>query len=153
MLCAVETSHVNSINYLVDHLIHWQSWRINSKIWHILEDFIHFSQRLQLLIVTLYFNSEKKRLNLNLSSPLCDPKTSKKKININKTNVCAPYKLPLYYKKMLTSLWTTRIYIYKVVISVCLSVCLSDHNSGTPVPICHKSWLGNTGGPRECSWF
>ena len=30
------------------------------------------------------------------------------------------------------------IYIYKVVISVCLFVCLSDHNSGTPGPIVLK---------------
>ena len=32
------------------------------------------------------------------------------------------------------------IYIHKVVISVCLSVfvCLSDHASGTPKPICLK---------------
>jgi len=45
-------------------------------------------------------------------------------------------------------------YIYKVVISVCLFVCficLSDHNSGTPGPIGLKFWLGNLGGPRECS--
>ena len=30
---------------------------------------------------------------------------------------------------------TLDIFIYKVVISVCLSVCLSDHNSRTPGPI------------------
>ena len=29
-------------------------------------------------------------------------------------------------------------YIYKTVISVCLSVCLSDYNSGTHGPICLK---------------
>ena len=32
----------------------------------------------------------------------------------------------------------TSIYVYKIVIYVCLSVCLSDHNSGTPGPICLK---------------
>ena len=43
--------------------------------------------------------------------------------------------LPL--KTLSDQVW---IDIYKVVISVCLSVCLfvcfSDHNSGTPGPIC-----------------
>ena len=37
------------------------------------------------------------------------------------------------------------IYIYKVVISV----CLSDHNSKTPGPICLPFWLGNLGGSRK----
>ena len=31
-----------------------------------------------------------------------------------------------------------RKYLYKVVLSVYLSVCLSNHNSGTPEPICLK---------------
>ena len=39
------------------------------------------------------------------------------------------------------------IYKYKVVISV----CLSDHNSGTPYAICLKFWLGNSGEPRKVS--
>ena len=43
------------------------------------------------------------------------------------------------------------IYIYKVVISVCLFVSFSDHNSGTPGLIYLKFWLGHSGGPRECS--
>ena len=42
------------------------------------------------------------------------------------------------------------VYIY-FVISVVLSVCLSDHNSGTPGPIGLKFWLGNSREPRECS--
>ena len=43
------------------------------------------------------------------------------------------------------------ISIYKVVISV----CLSDHNSGTIGPICLKIWLGNSVEPRKCFlvWF
>ena len=41
------------------------------------------------------------------------------------------------------------IYIFKAVISV--SDCLSDHNSGTPGPICLKFWFGNSGDRRECS--
>ena len=48
------------------------------------------------------------------------------------------------------------ISIYKVVISVCLSVffvCLSDHNSETPGPIYLKLWLGHLGEPREYSYF
>ena len=32
-----------------------------------------------------------------------------------------------------------------------MSVCLSDHNSETPWPICLKFWLGNSGEPLECS--
>ncbi len=43
------------------------------------------------------------------------------------------------------------IYLYKVAIFVCLSVCLSDHNSGTPGLICLKFVLGISGDPRECS--
>ena len=43
------------------------------------------------------------------------------------------------------------IYIYKVVISVCFFVCMSDHNSGTPWSIGLKFWLGNSGEPWECS--
>ena len=41
------------------------------------------------------------------------------------------------------------IYIYKVVISICQSVCLSAHNSGTLGPICLKFRRGNLGEPRE----
>ena len=52
---------------------------------------------------------------------------------------------------------TSGIYIYKVVICVCPSVCmfvrLSDYNSGTPGRICLKFWLGNSGEPRECYWL
>ena len=29
-------------------------------------------------------------------------------------------------------------------------LCLSEHNSETPVPIYLKFWLGNSGDPREC---
>jgi len=43
------------------------------------------------------------------------------------------------------------IYINKVVISVCLSVCLSDNNSGTAEPICLKFWLGKSGEQLKCS--
>ena len=43
------------------------------------------------------------------------------------------------------------IYIYRVVISVCLFVCLSVHNSETPRPICFKILLVNSGESRECS--
>ena len=40
-------------------------------------------------------------------------------------------------------------YLYiKVVISV-MSVCLSDHNSETPGPICLKFVLGTSVGPQE----
>jgi len=49
---------------------------------------------------------------------------------------------------------TTVIYlsIYnKVVISVCHSLCLSDHNLGTPGPICLNFLLGKSGDPKECS--
>ena len=59
----------------------------------------------------------------------------------------------LYLYIVYTSYLTRRIYIYKVVISVCLSVWMFDHNSGTPWQICIKCWLGNSGGPRECSYF
>jgi len=31
------------------------------------------------------------------------------------------------------------------------SVSMSDHNSWTPEPIGLKSWLGNSGEPRECA--
>ena len=41
--------------------------------------------------------------------------------------------------------------VYKVVISVCLFVCMSDHNSWTPWPVCLKFWVENSGEPRECS--
>ena len=44
------------------------------------------------------------------------------------------------------------IYIYKVVISVCLFVCFPDHNSGTTGPICLKFRRVNLGEPRECSY-
>ena len=39
------------------------------------------------------------------------------------------------------------IFVYKVVvvISVFLSVCLSDHNSGTPERICLKFWFDELG--------
>ena len=36
-------------------------------------------------------------------------------------------------------------------ISLCLSVCLSDYNWGTPAPICLKFWLRNSGESGECS--
>ena len=45
------------------------------------------------------------------------------------------------------------IYIYKVVIPVCLSICLSNHNSWTPGLICLEFWLGNSVGPQECTLF
>ena len=35
--------------------------------------------------------------------------------------------------------------IYKAVIFVCLSVCLCDHNSGTPGPICLNFKIFNWG--------
>ena len=38
-------------------------------------------------------------------------------------------------------------------ISVCLSVCLSGHNSGTPEPICLNFWLENSREPLECSYL
>ena len=41
------------------------------------------------------------------------------------------------------------IYLSISVITVCLSVCLSHHNSGTPGPICLKFLFGNPGDPRE----
>ena len=41
------------------------------------------------------------------------------------------------------------IYIFISVITVCLSVCLCHHNSGTPGPICLKFLFGNPGDPRE----
>ena len=43
-----------------------------------------------------------------------------------------------------------KIYM-SVCLSVCLFVCLSDHNTGTPGPICLTFWLGNLGEPRDCS--
>ena len=45
----------------------------------------------------------------------------------------------------------TNINICKVVIPVCLSVCMSDHNSRTPGPICLKLRLRNSLEPREYS--
>ena len=46
------------------------------------------------------------------------------------------------------------IYAYKVVISLCLSVCLfSDHNSGSPGPNCLKCWLGYSRVTRKCFYF
>ena len=48
----------------------------------------------------------------------------------------------------LNSLRTKSIYYYLaifVVISVCLFVCLSDHNSKTLWQICLKFWLGKSG--------
>ena len=46
-------------------------------------------------------------------------------------------------------------YIYKVVISVCLGVCLSDHNSGTHGPFCLKILIGKLGRATEMflAWF
>ena len=47
------------------------------------------------------------------------------------------------------------IYIYKVVISVCLSVCLSDHKSVTPEPILPQILIGEHGRPTRMvlAWF
>ena len=39
------------------------------------------------------------------------------------------------------------IFIYNC--NLCLSVCLSDHNSWNPGPIGLEFWLGNSGEPRE----
>ena len=49
----------------------------------------------------------------------------------------------------------TYFYIYKVVISVCLGVCLSDHNSGTHGPFCLKILIGKLGRTTEMflAWF
>ena len=40
--------------------------------------------------------------------------------------------------------------LLSVCLSGCLFVCLPDHNSGTPRPICLKFWLGKSGDPRKC---
>ena len=47
-------------------------------------------------------------------------------------------------------LYFSSIYIYKVAISDCLFLYKSDHNLGTPGPICLRFWLGNSGELREC---
>ena len=44
----------------------------------------------------------------------------------------------------------TRIYINKIVISVFVIVCFSDHNTGISWPIRLNFLLGNSGEPREC---
>ena len=54
---------------------------------------------------------------------------------------------------ILTNLLLSIIFIYKVVISIGLSVCFSDHNLGTTGPICLKLWLMNSGDPRKCSYL
>ena len=42
-------------------------------------------------------------------------------------------------------------YLYRKSNNPCLFVCMSDHCSGTPKPICLKFWLRNSVDPWECS--
>ena len=51
---------------------------------------------------------------------------------------CSVYNIVLYLNILY-------IYMYKAVISVCLFVCMSDHNSETPGLICLTFWLRKNG--------